>query len=493
MSAPAPVSEIAQGNVPALVPAPQSVEQKVSRSLIALVFRQVLAYGAFFLGNVFLSRWLSQETYGIFAAAFAFQAALVLLADVGLGPALIQRAEEPTQEELASLFTVQLFLFGAVAAGAWFLAPWLAERANLGREAAFLVRALALVFLATAFRSIPAMMLERALRFDAIALTETVSTVIYQAVLVGLVYLGFGLTSIVWALAARYIADFLLVFRFYPWRPRFSAHVGLIWPYLRFGINMQGVRFLAYIKDQLPLLVLVPLLGAASAGQWGWALNYVAIPIYFNRLIDRIMFPAYSRVQHDREAVGALAGTSLWLNFAIGLPLLVALVVFASAIIPLVYGVNWLVTLPIVLLLTPNMLGGFVTGSAFPILYATGQARKALQLFTAWVALTLVLGSVGLRFAGLNGLALAYSLATLTISVVILRTVRPVASIHLWTALSAPVLATGGAVLGATMAFAVSAPWYGALVAAAGLYLILFCGLAFPRIRTFLQQGFAKV
>jgi lipopolysaccharide exporter len=470
----------------------QAIEQKVSRSLAALVVRQVLAYGAIFLGNVFLSRWLSQEVYGIFAAAFAFQAALVLLSDVGLGPALIQRAERPTGEELASLFTVQLVLFGVVAAGAWLFAPTIAEMADLGRETAFLVRALALVFLVTALRSIPAMLLERDLRFDVIALTETVSTVIYQGVLVALVYAGWGLNSIVWALAARYLSDLLIVFRFYPWRPRFSSRLRLIWPYLRFGLGMQGVRLLAYVKDQLPLLVLVPLLGAASAGQWGWAIAYVAIPIYFNRLIDRIMFPAYARVQHDRAAIGAMAGTALWLNFAVGLPLIVVLVAFAGTIIPLIYSSSWLVALPVVVLLAPNMVGGFITGSLFPIFYATGQSRKAVKLFGVWVALNTVLAGLGLWLAGLRGLAVGFSVTTLIMAVVLLREVRPVAEVRLREAVSTPALATVGATLAALLALAVRLPWFVALMAGGCVYAVCIYVLASARIHALLGLGLTK-
>ena len=82
----------------------RNVEQLLSRSLVALLFRQILAYGTIFIGNIFLSRWLSMELYGIFAAVLAFQQTLLIFSDVGLGPALVQRTEQPTNEFLGYEF-----------------------------------------------------------------------------------------------------------------------------------------------------------------------------------------------------------------------------------------------------------------------------------------------------------------------------------------------------------------------------------------------------
>lgn len=466
----------------------QHIEKQVSRSLVALIIRQVLAYGSIFLGNVYLSRHLAVDEYGFFATVLAFQAALIVLGDLGLGPALVQREKAPTEDELVTLFTVQLLLFSLLALGIWFLAPWFTEIEHR-EESINVIRALAIILCITAWRSISAMQLERNLRFDAIAFAEVVSTVLYQAVLVGLVWYGLGITSIVWALAARYSSDLLIILYFCPWRPkRLSLNVRLIWPYLRFGLEMQGIRLMAYAKDQLPLLFLVPMLGLSSAGEWGWALAYIGIPVYLNRAVDRIMFPAYSRVQHDREAVGNLAATALWLNFAMGLPILLVLIIFASWLIPLIYESNWLVTLPIIIGLAPNMMGGFFNGSVFPILYATGQPKKALKLFALWVTLTLIGSLIGIPLAQLPGLATAYSVATLVISVVLWHLVYSVAPFSVWQALSTPFMAAIGAVVGSWLVLLAGAPWYIGLILFVGLYCVLIVRFGHEKINLFAKN-----
>lgn len=461
-----------------------SVEKRVSQSLVALVVRQVIAYGAVFLGNIFLARWVSPDLYGLFAATLAFQTMLIVLGDMGLGAALIQRDQNPTQDELASLFTAQILLFSLIAGCIWVFAPQIAILINLEIAGTLIVRSVAVVFLITAFRSMPAMLLERDLHFNAIALVETVGIVLYQIVLLTLVWWDVGLTSIVWALAARYSCDVLLIWCLHPWRPRFSGNLRPIMSYLSFGLNMQGVRVMAYAKDYLPLLLIVPFLGATSAGHWGWSLTYIGIPVYFNQLIARIMFPAYSRVQSDKSAIGSLATMALWLNMSIGLPIIFILIWFAPHLVPLIYGNVWLAALPIAILLAPNMLAGFMTGALFPVLYATNQSRKALKLFVLWVILTVSGSLIGVMYGDLQGMALAYSCTTLIISIVLLFSVRPVAAVDLKKALVGPFVSLFGMIFGVAALVSVNTSWVFVLVFVICSYIVTFCVIDYRRIRT---------
>ena len=380
------------------------IQRRVSRGLIVLVIRQAIAYSALFFGNILLARWVTPAIYGIFAATLAFQTALVVLSDAGLGVALLQREAEPTLDELASIFTIQCLLLGSVAIAAWLSAPLIARFTQLGPYGVGILRPLAVVLASTVLRRIPALLLERQLRFGPIALAETISTVVYSIISLALVWLGFGLASLIWALSARLVCDLAIIWWAYPWRPRFSRKLALAWPYLRFGIAMQGVRVLAYCKDSLPLLPLVPLLGAASTGQWNWAVTYIGIPVYFNRVIDRLMFPAFARVQNDRTALAGLVETALWLNLVCGLPLLAMLLLFARNIVPLLYGEVWLSAVPIATLLSLNMDGGLIVSVFFTLLYATGRADDAARLFGLSVVLTFIASSVAIPRGGLTGI-----------------------------------------------------------------------------------------
>lgn len=461
------------------------VEKRVSRSFVVLIVRQLIVYSTLFFGNILLARWVSPDIYGVFAATLAFQSIIVILADAGLGSALIQRDQEPSQDEIAALFTVQIMLFGLIAGGIWIFAPQIVALVDLEIAGEFIVRAIAVVLLITAFRSIPAILLERELRFDAIALVEAVGAMVYQVTLLVFVWKAAGLMSIVWALAIRYSCDVLLIWKLHPWRPRLSVNLRPIMSYLAFGLNMQGVRLMGYVKDQLPLLLIIPLLGATSAGHWGWALSYIGIPVYFNQLTARIMFPAYSRVQSDRNAVGVLTTMAIWLNLSVGLPIIFILVYFAPNLVPLLYGDIWLDALPTAMLLTPNMLASFVTGALFPVLYATGYASKALKLFMLWVFLTIAGSLVGIIYRDLQGMALAYSCATFIISIILLFSIQSMAVVDLKTAFFKPLIALFGMIIGVGILSFVDVSWVYLCVFLFFIYIFVFLFVSYNQIRFF--------
>jgi O-antigen/teichoic acid export membrane protein len=294
---------------------------------------------------------------------------------------------------------------------------------------------------------------------------------------------------LIYALACRFLIDLAIVWVFYPWRPRLSGNFALIRPYVRFGINMQAVRLLSYSKDYLPILLLVPLLGVASAGQWSWALAYIGIPIYFTRLVDRIMFPAYSRVQHDREAVGKLATTALWFYFAVGLPILTVLVLFAHYLVPLVYGEAWLAAVPVASWLAINMLAGFITNTGFPILYATGRSRSAVKTFGTWVVLTLFTSAIGISGGNVEGLAAGYSCATVVTSWVLVHLLSPAASINLSRALVTPLLAVIGSCAIALVGLATGLPRALCVVGFICFYTIIFVVLDWQKIDKIVRKG----
>jgi PST family polysaccharide transporter len=408
--------------------------------------------------------------YGLFAAALAFQLTLVIVGDGGIGLALIQREEPPSDEELASLFTLQLLLFILVAAGVWVLAEQIVNWVNIGVESVWVIRSMAMALIITSLRTIPAMLLERSLQFDAIALAEVVGTVLYQAVLLMLVWFGMGLMSITWALLARYFVDLCIIWYNHPWRPRWSLRFQVIMPYLRFGLNMQIVRVLAYAKDHLPLLILVPFLGATSAGYWAWSLTYIGIPVYFNRLVDRVMFPAYARLQSNQQAMGELVALTLWLNMAIGLPVLFVLIVFAEQLILLLYGATWLAAIPLLVLLTPNMFGGFITSSLFLALYGTGRSGEAARVFAVWIVLTFIGVVLALVVRNLESLALAYSIATLAIALFLIWMVYQRYPFKVVNSFLGPCLALVAAIFAFILLNSIHIIWFAIVLMAMGVY-----------------------
>ena len=77
-----------------------------------------------------VARWLSPEQLGLFAAATVVIAFLNLLSEQGLGEALVQR-EEITQEQINSVFWLNLGASLLIVGLLWFVAPLIAALMKL--------------------------------------------------------------------------------------------------------------------------------------------------------------------------------------------------------------------------------------------------------------------------------------------------------------------------------------------------------------------------
>src|SRR5207237_9196622 len=73
----------------------------------AMLFRQGALTMLTVAGNVVLARILSPADFGLYAVVGAVVNFFNMVGDVGLGAALIQQADEPSEGQLRSVFTVQ--------------------------------------------------------------------------------------------------------------------------------------------------------------------------------------------------------------------------------------------------------------------------------------------------------------------------------------------------------------------------------------------------
>ena len=407
------------------------IQNQFSRGLIILFFRQILAQGMIFLGNIFLSRQLTPNDYGLFSVLLNLYTTLAIFGDFGTNYAIIQKEDEPSKSELKSLFTIQTIFFSSIGIAVILLSSHITAILNADPKAGNIIKFIGILSVTLPFKNIPFSLLERNLRFREIATIEVVNTFLHQSLLVFLIWKGFGVESLIWSLVARSFGDTIATLLVYPWKPGISLDIRSTFSYLKFGISMQWIKILAYIKDYLPTLIIASIMGMASAGSWVWAMSYISIPIYFNRMVDRIVYPAYARLQHDREGIGSVATKALRINFIAGLFILLILILFSSEIVPNLYGETWLGSTTLAIILSINVIGGFVTSAIFPLFYATGHTDVGTKSFFIWTILTGIMSLIGIYLYGLYGMGAGYSTATILISLFLLKKSRHITRINL--------------------------------------------------------------
>ena len=391
-------------------PARAGLGEVAVRGVVTLGMREGAMKILAFVGDVALYRLLTPADFGVIVP-IAFLAGMVKqFADVGLQPSLIQRKDEPGRDDLRAVFTVQLGLVLVAAALVFIAGPIMVEGLLEGAADPWMIRVFALSILLSAFRLVPAALLERHLRFGRLSAADIGGTLWYYGAGIGFAIAAFNVWSLVIAHVGASIAATVLVMAAQPWRPFPSLRVSAIRPYINFGAQFQGARLALMLKDALIPLYAPRVFGVTATGLLAWADKIASQPLMFTQLVARVSLPAFSRIQDDPDRVRQGAELTLKWNALLTLPAFAAVVAYAPEIARFIYSDQWTPAVPALYVLALNAVLVPINGLITPILNALGKTRLVLMVAIGWVAIAWMV-AVLLAVAGVGMLAIPIALA----------------------------------------------------------------------------------
>jgi O-antigen/teichoic acid export membrane protein len=391
----------------------------IIKGTLSLVVREGLLKIIVLGANIILARVLAPKDFGIFVILGFFNTILMTFGTFGLGPAIVQRKHDPTQKELATLFTFQVLIAAALVGIAAVTAPWLASLYHLGPSGVWLIRAMAFGFLLISASATPMSLLERRLSFGRVALIEVSIGVSYQTLAVILALRGQGVQSLVIATLVSTGLGALLTYIVGGWWPRLSFQFRRIYPMLSFGIKYQVNSMVALVKDNLPQTLVAGVVGAAAVGYISWASTLAFYPLMLVSIIGRVTFPAYSRASHDRKLLQEMIEGTIRAQSFVIFPAVAILVALAPSITHVIYTDKWLPALPLFYFLLVNTVVSSVNSALSAALNALGKPGTVSSLMIMWLVLGWALTiPLVLRF-GLIGYGIANASISVTVVVVV--------------------------------------------------------------------------
>src|SRR6516164_4811502 len=307
----------------------QDLKEKTIRGGVARLCAQVatllLRVGAIAL----LARLLSPKDFGLVGMVTAFTGVLAWFRDFGLSSAAIQRTIV-TEDQISTLFWINI-LFGALlAVVAIAMAPAIA--AFYGDPRLFgVTTVLALGFLFNGAGVQHSALLQRQMRFTALAVISVVSLIVGTAIAIGGANAGYGY----WALVAMSVTQPLiatiglwLTVRWLPGMPQDWAGIRSM---IHFGGTLTFNGLVAYVAYNAEKVMIGRLWGADAIGIYGRAYQLVNIPTEsLNSAVGEVAFSALSRLQDDPVRLRSyfLKGFSLVLGLT--LPITIACGLFAD-------------------------------------------------------------------------------------------------------------------------------------------------------------------
>lgn len=412
------------------------------------IFSQFVSWTA----TLLVIRILDPSDYGLFAMAEVVLVFLMFLNGYGFAGSLIKE-KEVGEQQLRQAFGMLLLVNGALAATQFSLAPLAAEyyRQPLVAD---LLRTQALIFLATPFIALPEVMLMRRLEFRPQAMVNIAATLVSASVALGCALAGFG----VWTLIYAPIALF------------WSRAIGLIivtrtivWPSFRFAGARNMFSFgIAMILLQLCWIVVTKAdaflaarfvtpheLGLYTEGLFLTAL----VATKFVPPLNDVAFPAYARMQDDKELLSASFLKAVRLILLLACPIYFGLSAVAADAVVVVLGEKWLEMAPLVSVLALAMPALTLYILFAPALNALGRVDINTKAAVFGAVVMPLAYLAGLQW-GVTGLSYAWLLAFPLLPLVVFLQSRRVLGI---TARQLMAAIAPGLVSSAAMALAVAA------------------------------------
>ena len=384
----------------------------VSWSAMSQVVTQVVAFAT----TAVLARLLLPAQFGIVGMAALYSGLVQMLAEVGLGAAVIQR-RDLGDGDLDTVFWAGVVV-GTAACGVSILVAPLAGRFFHNPDVVPLLRVSSFAFVVSALGAVHRVHLNRELTFDRLALVDIGSTFAYTITAVALALGGFGVWALILGQLVRAAADVVLLWRAEPWRPRLHFDRSAFKSLIGFGGNVWGFNLLNYLRENIDFLSVGRVLGASQLGYYTMAYNLANLPRrQLSNVVSRVAFPAFSRVQDDNELLRAAYTKVIRYVTLIAFPCLAGLALVAPEFVRFAYGPNWHdAVVPLQLLCGAGMVYsiGTTQGSIF---LAKGKADWMFRIGIVTFAALALMVLVGLQYGivGVSSAVLTYAVTSLAL------------------------------------------------------------------------------
>ena len=373
-------------------------------SAMSLFFQSGYSATLGFGANLLLTILLSPKIFGIYFTVLAIIAILNYFSDIGLAASLIQK-KDITDDDIKTTFTIQQTLILTIVSIGFLASSFIQSFYDLPQEGIYLFWALLFAFFISSLKTIPSILLERKIQFQKIVIVQIVENTVFYITVMTLALLKYDLMSFTFAVILRSITGLILIYSLSFWVPRIGISIKSVKTLLSFGIPFQASSFLALFKDELLILYLGKILGFESLGYIGWAKKWAETPIrIIMDNISKVLFPVFSRIQHDTQKISRLIQKILFYQTTILAPSILGLALIMSNFIEIIPKYSkWAPALPLLYIFC---ISAFLSSYSTPFINmfnALGKVRISFKFMLAWTIATWVLTPILTQTFGLFG------------------------------------------------------------------------------------------
>lgn len=337
----------------------QSTLAGVRWTAAAGLVQRVVQFGL----SVLLMRLLGPSAFGLIAMVLVFTGFASILSDLGFASAVVHKKATTTEYESTAFwaalatgaFFTALLLAGAPLLASFFDAPVLEPMA----------RVVAVGFVATSVGAVPRALLQKEMRFGAIAGIDTVAIAASGLLAIILALFGAGVWSLVIQRLSQDTIRSLGALALARWHPSGAFSRESFSELVAYGGGLTGFNIVNYWSRNADNLLVGRVFGSIDLGLYTRAYSLMMLPLsQIMHAVTPVLFPALSSIQTDRERVKRVFLRVLRTMTFLTFPVSLGLVATAEPFVLALLGRDWIGVIPLLQILT---LAGVLSSATSPL------------------------------------------------------------------------------------------------------------------------------
>ena len=384
----------------------QALHAGASRSARWAVLQSVGKQGIDLLVFLLLARLVAPQAFGLVAMAAGIVVLVTVISEMGLGDALIQKAEL-SGVDLDTAFWAAVGIGLSCTCVLLVSAPFAASLYH-HPELAEILRALSPLFLFASLNLVPQALLQRDLAFKPLALRALAGSLLGGLSGTAVAVAGGG----AWAMVTQQLVSALVglagLWYMSPWRPQFKFSRASARTLYAFSSHVLGARTLNVLASKADDLAVGLVLGPLALGFYSIACRLLlALEQIFCQGVDAVALSALSRAGSSRDEMRAIfrkatSTAALW-----AFPVFGGAIALAPEVIALLVGPTWAPSVPLLQILLVAGLLHSVMHFNHAVFKACGRPEITMRIALASTLLNVVTLVIALQF-GIEAVAISY-------------------------------------------------------------------------------------
>jgi len=384
-----------------------NIHKKSFSGSMQLLTRQIIVQSFNLIGGIVLARLLSVNEYGFYGIVTYLFSLIMNFGDIGFFAGMVNKQEEPSIIEYRSVFSSQAVLVLFSTSIFVMLTPWICSKYKLPSNYSLYLYLIALSFIASVGKTIPAAKLERNLDYKWLSVIEIGQSFLFNGSAIILAFFHCGPLSFCLAFLIRTLSGSILISIVQPWdfRPYFKW--AIIKSYLNYGLPLQLSTFINLGKDAISPIIIGLLLGISQSGIVNMACTIAGLPTMLLFILNRLYFSAFSRALNDKITLESIFSNGIIVSNTIVAVLSMFFLIMVDPIIIHIFGPKWMASKSLFYFIWTINLTMPTMMVCLTFINAHGKSKINIFYSTVWMLITLGLGTPLIMKWGIIGFGIA--------------------------------------------------------------------------------------